>query len=168
MVDGIRPTLDVSGWDDALSMLKGPLRESLARSMAVAGGEVFRDEAKRQVPVDEGVLQSSIYLAYREKFSTKTRVQYSVSWNHRRAPHGHLIEFGHWRVNELVPIGAGGMWVATKERLPAPVWVPAQPFIRPAFDIGFNAAKVAMIRRGRERLPELLRGAGIAEGEATE
>jgi hypothetical protein len=102
-------------------------------------------------------------LAFKESKSTEQVVAYSVSWNAKGAPHGHLIEFGHWRVNVLVR-GPKGTWIATKERLPAPKWVPAHPFLRPALDSGGAAARAAMLKRGRERLPEILAGnVGAAE-----
>ena len=150
-----------------LDRLAGPLRVSLARSMAVAGGQVLRDEAKQLAPIGEdgpgispypGALRDAIYLAYRDTRSTDDRVVYSVSWNSKLAPHAHWIEFGHWRVNELVPIGAGGLWIATDDRLETPKWVPAQPFMRPAMG-AWPRAQQAMMQRARDRLPELLRGA---------
>lgn len=152
-----------------LDRLAGPLKTKLARSMGVAAGKVYRDEAKRRAPVgdhgpDEGLspypgaLRDSIYLAYREGRTTESQVVYSVSWNARIAPHAHWIEFGHWRINELIPIGAGGLWVATKDRLDTPQWVPAQPFMRPALDAMSGVAAQAAIERGRVRLSELLAG----------
>ena len=153
-----------------LEKLAGPLKTKLARSMAVAAGKEFRDEARRRAPIGEGsdmpgTLKESIYLAYREGKTTERQVVYSVSWNSRLAPHGHLVEFGHWRINKLMPIGAGGLWVATKERLDSPKWVPAHPFLRPAMDAKRNAAAEAGIERGRVRLAELLSGKHTGEGE---
>jgi HK97 gp10 family phage protein len=51
---------------------------------------------------------------------------YRVSWNKKKAPHGHLIEFGTSRT-------------------------PAYPFIRPAFDHIGRA-----IKAGQERMSERL------------
>lgn len=122
--------LDKSGWDTALARLDGPFKEKLARSMAVAGGTVLRDEAKQQCPVDSGLLQSSIYLAFKDGRSNAMQIVYSVSWNSRTAPHGHLIEFGTYKMA-------------------------AKPFLRPAYDHA-PRAQAAMIARGRERAAELL------------
>jgi HK97 gp10 family phage protein len=133
--------LDISEWASALDQL-GSLRVSLARSMAVAGGTILRDEAKRNAPVDTGLLRDSIYLAYKDGLSNEAQIVYSVTWNSKKAPHGHLIEFGHWHVQG----GKGGEKTS---------FTPAQPFLRPAFD-QMPRAKAAMIERGRERLPELL------------
>lgn len=153
----IKGSLDLSGWKAGIEKLSGPLKTSLARSMAVAGGEILRDEAKRQAPVDDGTLRNSIYLAYKDARSTEERVVYSVTWNSKKARHGHLLEFGHWQpyVVRKLP---NGDWFTTKEKLPSPKWISAKPFLRPAFDISKGKVAQAMFERGRERLQELLRG----------
>lgn len=151
----VRGKVDLSGM--GLNKLGGPLRQSLASSMLVAGGKVVRDEARVRVPVETGRLQQSIYLARDDKTSRDSTIVYNVSWNSRTAPHGHLIEFGHWRVNKVVPTGELGRWKATTERLPAPVWTPAHPFLRPAYEATKGRLLQVMVARGRERLPELIR-----------
>jgi HK97 gp10 family phage protein len=140
--------LDTSEWTAALAQLDGPFKEKLARSMAVAGGTILRDEAKQNAPVLTGLLRDSIYLAFKDSQSNEAQIVYSVSWNSKTAPHGHLIEFGHWHVQG----GKGG------ERTS---WTPAQPFLRPAFDHAGRAQK-AMIERGKVRAAELL--AEVANG----
>lgn len=165
----IQTKTDFSSALAGLDKLTGPLKTKVARSMAVAAGKVFRDEAKRRAPVgdqgpDEGIspypgaTREAIYLAYREGQTTEDKVVYSISWNSKIAPHAHWQEFGHWRVNELVPIGTGGLWVATKERLETPKWVPAQPFMRPALESMRQVAAQAAIERGKVRMAELLSG----------
>lgn len=150
-------TIDTREWEAGLAKLADPaMRESLARSMAVAGGQVLRDEAKLQAPVESGLLKSAIYLAHKEGKSTDSRVVYSVTWNAKKAPHGHLLEFGHWQ--PFVTIKVNGQWVSTNKRREQPKWVSARPFLRPAYDIGSARAQDAMIQRGRERLPQLLAG----------
>lgn len=142
-----------------LDGLGGPLATHLARSMAVAGGQVLRDEAKLLAPVESGLLKSSIYLAYKDGKSTQDNVTYSVTWNSKKAPHGHLLEFGHWQYYATYK-GADGEWHTNKNApLDKPRWVPAHPFLRPALDSAGPRAQAAMIERGRERLPELLQGA---------
>lgn len=133
MTSGLK--FDGSGWDQALAKLDGPFKEKLARSMAVAGGTILRDEAKQNAPVMTGLLRDSIYLAYKDGMSNGQQVVYSVTWNSRTAPHGHLIEFGHW--------GPGGSWVSAK------------PFLRPAYDHAPRAMQV-MMARGKVRAEELL------------
>ncbi len=163
MSDGFKADVDLSSVQAGLARLSGPLRESLARSMAVAGGKVLRDEAKLLAPKDSGLLASAIYLAYRDGKSTKDNVVYSVTWNASKAPHGHLLEFGHWQ-NYASYKGADGQWYTNKNApLATPKWVPAHPFLRPALDSAGARAKDAMIQRGRERLPELLAGKGATD-----
>jgi len=162
MVDGARAKVDMSGWNEVFDRLAGPARVSLARSMAVAGGEVVRDEAKmRASRGNTGKLAQAIYLAFRDAQSTDTHIEYSVTWNKAKAPHGHLPEFGYWQPFVVVKIG--DTWVTTDRRLTQPKWIPAEPFLRPAFEASRGRALQAMLARGRERLPELL-GQGDSAG----
>lgn len=151
----------------SLSKLGASLSISLARSMGVAGGQVMRDTAKALAPeydgstglaggsnIDRppppGLLKSAIYLAFKERMSNNGHVTYGISWNSKIAPHGHLVEFGHWRLNKIVN------GIPTNIPLKYPKWVPAHPFLRPALSAAMAPAKAAMVNRGKERLPELL------------
>jgi len=138
--------VDLSEVLQGLENLKD-IQTKVARSMAVAGGKIVRDEAKLRAPVETGTLRGAIYLAYREGKSTDTTVVYAVTWNSRKAPHGHLQEFGHWAV-QGGKRGKGGTETS---------WVPAKPFLRPAFEASLARMSQAMMERGRERLAELLR-----------
>ncbi|GAP66796.1 phage domain-containing protein 2 [Mizugakiibacter sediminis] len=158
MADGFKAIADTSSVLAGLDKLTGPIATHLARSMAVAGGQVLRDEAKLLAPVDSGLLQSAIYLAFKEAKSNDEGVTYSVTWNAKKAPHGHLLEFGHWQYYAAY-IGPDGEWHTNKAHpLANPRWVPAHPFLRPALDSAGPRAQAAMIERGRQRLPELLAG----------
>lgn len=156
MADGIK--FDGSEWVSAMAKLAGPLKTSLARSIAVGTGEVLRDEAKLLAPKESGKLAGSIYLAFKDGRSSESQVVYSVSWNHKVAPHGHLVEFGHWQPYKVVKL-ANGDWITTNTKLPTPKFIPAHPFLRPALDTAGARAVQAGIERGRKRLPELLREA---------
>jgi hypothetical protein len=69
-----------------------------------------------------GLLHSAIYHTYSERSSVVGKtVIYHVGWNARKAPHGHLIEYGHWTKT----VGVHGPL--------KPTWVPAEPFLRPAY-----------------------------------
>jgi len=171
MAKGLQAAFDTSGWSAGLDRLLGPARVSLARSMAVAGGEVLRDEAKVRAPRSgQGAvgefgpripLAETIYLAFRERYSGDKEVKYAVTWNKRKAPHGHLVEFGHWQIYPVIK-KADGTYVTDKRRkLATPKWVPASPFLRPAYEAASPRAQAAMIQRGRQRLPELLAGRGV-------
>jgi len=159
-----------------LDGLAGAAKQHLPRSMLVAAGTVIRDEAKVRAPVFDGstalrggsnvtkppqpgLLQEAIYLAYSDKRSLPEagRHTYSVSWNAKKAPHGHLLEFGHWRLNAI----QGGY--PKKAKLPEPKWVPAHPFLRPAYDAAISIAMQAAMDRGRERTSELLANPKLLE-----
>ena len=111
----IEAKVDFSSALAGLERLAGEARVSLARSMAVAGGQVFRDEAKLRAPVKTGRLRDSIYLAFRDGKSTDQQVMYSVTWNSKKAPHGHLVEFGHWQVVAAAILG----WLSSAQRISA-------------------------------------------------
>lgn len=169
MADTFEFKSDVKSALSGLDRLAGDMATHLARSMCVAGGKVIRDEAKLLAPVGTeeggsihpGALRDSIYLAFKDGSDGKN-VRYSVSWNAKKAPHGHLLEFGHWQPYVVAKI-AGGGYYSTKIKKDAPTWTPAHPFLRPALDSAGARATQAMIARGRERLPELL--AGGANGD---
>ncbi|MDH2052854.1 HK97 gp10 family phage protein [Achromobacter marplatensis] len=160
MASGLQAKFDTSGWAAGLDRLLGPARVSLARSMAVAGGEVLRDDAKARVNIVNGVLANAIYLAFREARSNDKEVQYAVTWNKSKAPHGHLVEFGHWQIYAVVRKPDGTYVTDKRRKLVTPKWVPAYPFLRPAYEAASSRAHAAMIARGRQRLPELLAGQG--------
>ena len=44
-----------------------------------------------------GQLRDAIYHVYADQLSSDGHAVYRVSWNAKKAPHGHLIEYGHWR-----------------------------------------------------------------------
>lgn len=126
--------------------------EEALRPAAQAGAQVFYDEMRARVPVAEGVLRDSIYQFYLERKSTEARQVYVVGPNKGKAPHWHLVEFGHWQPYAVVQID--GQFVTLKDRpLPAPVFVPAAPYIRPTLDATSTQALEAM----RERYTQALR-----------
>lgn len=157
-------TLDLSEWDRALDALDGPVKESLARRMAVEGGVLLRDAAKSNAAMaaneegvpTRGVLSNAILLAFDKRNSTQTMFTYNVSWNSKKAPHGHLIEFGHWQTH-VVYKAPNGQWYTAKDKpLDNPKWIPARPFLGPTMDSYGNVAIRVMILRGQRELPILL------------
>lgn len=138
----IKMDLDLGEIEKIFRKLSDPERIAhVARSTALAGAKVLREEAKVRAPKDEGTLRDSIYVAYAESDSTEILKTYTVSWNTKKAPHGHLIEFGHWLV-----IGANRIR-----------WVQPYPFLRPAYDAVIMQARDAMIARAKQRMSELLK-----------
>lgn len=164
---------------DAIRRLDGlaeAAKQHLPRSMLVAAGKVLRDEAKERAPVFDGatallggsnvtkppvpgLLREAIYLAYSEGRSIPSagKHTYSISWNSSKAPHGHLLEFGHWRINVI----QGGY--PKKARLESPSWVAAKPFLRPAYDSSISIALQSAMARGKERAQELLSNPSLLE-----
>lgn len=86
--------------------------------------------ARSHPKVLTGNLRDSILRAYSERSSTDYKKTYRVTWDIKKAPHGHLIEFGTSRS-------------------------PAYPFMRPAFDHIDEA-----IRAGNERMRERMKEVG--------
>lgn len=134
MADAMTMTFDASGLIAELDRLDVDAR-ALVRPAAQAGAQVFYDEVLRRVPVatephwrkggriiQPGALKKSIYQAYSSDHSNDAVATYHISWNARKAPHGHLIENGHWTKS----VGKHGPL--------KPHWVPAHPFIRPSYD----------------------------------
>lgn len=72
--------------------------EEAARPAAQAGAQVFYNRVKANVTKIgkvTGNLSSSIYQVYSRDNSGRGVAQYHVSWNQKKAPHGHLVEYGH-------------------------------------------------------------------------
>lgn len=168
----ITAAFDTSPWDAEFATMRGPMKESLARRMGVAGARVLSAEAKRWVPVKDGRLQKAIYHAYDKKEARPNHFTYKVSWNSSHiggAPHGHLIEFGHWMPYRVVFRRGRFITLAKKTggvmewSIPHPAggqgkWVPPKPFLRPAWEIGLSQARAAMLAAGRREVPILLSG----------
>lgn len=160
---------DVSAALSGLTTLD-KVKYPLARSMAVAGGTILRDEAKARAPIgthseNPGALADSIYLAFKDTRSTDTTIRYSVSWNAAKAPHGHLVEFGYWQPYVVFAGPSGWRTLATGDgrrggsgvlRKDGPKWIPPKAFLRPAYDASLPRMQQAMVQRGRVRLGELM------------
>lgn len=149
-----------------LEQLSEQVQGPALRSAAHAGAEVVYNELHARVPRHSGALKSAIYRWHDDKASVPGRQVYAAGVNMAKAPHWHNVEYGHWRINVVVRDAAGRM-VFTKERLPQPVWVPASPYLRPAFEAARATAEQAMRQRFYARLAELRAGGDAAATEAT-
>lgn len=156
--------MDLSSVLAAFDVLDGPFKESLARKMLVEGGVLLRDQATANALIPDnkesaerrGVLAAAMYLVFNKEESTQTLFTYKVSWNAKQAPHGHLIEFGHWR-NQKVYKAANGQWYTIKDEfLDTPKWVAARPFLGPAFDQYGGIAIKNMLDRGKREFASTL------------
>lgn len=123
----------------AIASFREQLTGEALRKAAGAGAKVLYDEMQLRARgadggphVQTGTLSGSIY-RYFDKQSKPGTFTYYIGPNVKKAPHWHLLEFGHWRVNMLVRLPNGRL-IPTKERLEHPVWVTARPYIRPTLD----------------------------------
>lgn len=115
------------------SKLEKVVKDKVLFSGAATMAKVIADEVRLnasppRIGRKSGNLQASIYWVYSAERSTDDRKTYRVSWNKRKAPHGHLLEFGTSKM-------------------------PAHPFLRPAFSRVNDAIKQAKERMA-ERLAE--------------
>lgn len=132
---------------------------SAVRPAAQAGAQVLYDEVKLNVgriKKKTGNLDASIYQAFSAdnsrvsgaKFGGNEAYEhatYHISWNARKAPHGHLVEYGHLMTRKAY-IGSDGRWYTSKVKI-EPKLVGARPFLRPAFD----AKRVAALQAAEDR-----------------
>lgn len=142
----------------ALERLQEDVKQHVVRPAAHAGALVFYEEVRRNAPVYQGEaftrkngvkvtpsqLRNAIYRVYVKDKSDESRAFYQISWNHTKAPHGHLIEYGHWIVKRR-----NGVKVRVGR-------APAIGFVRRSFDRA-QAAVDAMRERAAERMQEVLR-----------
>ena len=93
----VKFTLDTGALNKALAGIEGSLTDAV-RPAAQAAAQVIYDAAKSNVGkirTKTGNLSSSIYQAFKDKQSSETKAAYEVSWNPKKAPHAHLVEYGH-------------------------------------------------------------------------
>lgn len=169
MANGARRTrVDMSevikGFDKLLAV-----KEPVARAMGVAMGQDVRDEAKVRAPIlkpenvgldnqQPGVLRDAIYLAFdkRGRVLNGASYKYVVSWNSKRAPHGHLVEFGHM-MPFMYARTADGRYYTPKPTTPTGgFFVAAQPFLGPAFDAKIGTLARTAAAAGAIKLKELM------------
>lgn len=183
MADNLTVRFDTSEWENFFDRLASTkLRESLARRMGVSIGVVFRDEAIRRAPdgpqnhapstprANWGKLKESIYLALKDD-STEIRIHYGVRWNDKKAPQGHLLEFGYKQPYVVYKDKDGNFHtLANKKgegvlREGGPKQYGPWPFLGPAYDAMYQVAMKAGIERGRMEVPELLlNGQAVPDG----
>lgn len=130
---------------DALRALDNIASESVLRQAAVAGARVIFDEVKLRAPVGDatyerkggthvpGTLRNSILIAYDKEVSVEGKLaSYIVTWS-KEAFYGRFIEFGTSKM-------------------------PAQPFLRPAYEAKKTAAAQAVDGVIQTKVAELTHG----------
>lgn len=147
--------LEVKGLVDlqrALQDLPVKIERNVMRGAVNAGGQVFRKEARANVPVKSGDLRNSIRVSVR--VSAKAGViDGTVKAGDRKAFYAHMVEFGTQR--HVIKARKGGM-LNINGRLVSQVDHPgarAKPFMRPAFDKAGQASIKAFADYIRKRLP---------------
>lgn len=151
-------SMDTTGLNQWLNELEAEA-EAAVRPAAQAGAQVLYDEVKRNVARlkrKTGNLDRAIYQAFSPDNSVDGKVTYHVSWNRRKAPHGHLVEFGHLQRYEISFDPNTRRFTTHKDRpLAAPKQVAARPFVRPAmakFPQALEAAKAELFKRLDQKL----------------
>lgn len=152
-------SLDLSGLAATVDAMNADVLAA-ARPAAQAGAQVLYDDVRRNVSRIKrktGKLAASIYQAYSADHSGRGRATYHISWNAKKAPHGHLVEFGHLQRYEVTHDPKTGRFITHKDKpLASPVQVPGRPFIRPAI-AKMPEAEEAM----RERFMQELAARGV-------
>lgn len=166
--------VDLSGLDALFDQL-GDAAEEAARPAAQAAAQVLYDDVKKNVQAigkKTGKLAASIYQAYSASNSGPGKATYQVSWNHKKAPHGWLVENGYLQryryyqnargqVRPMVRPGMDGHPRPTRGdsqavkdayymTLPTPIQVPAKAFVRRAMDKfpqAYAAAEAEYLKR---------------------
>lgn len=148
--------VDMQAVNALVSGLKADMEDAV-RPAAQAAAQVLYDEVKRNVSRigrKKGNLASAIYQAFSQDNSGNGKATYHVSWNARKAPHAHLVEYGYIQRYQVI-VTSTGRFVTLKNRpLSQPRQVAARPFIRPAvakFDEAAKAAEAEILRRFLEK-----------------
>jgi hypothetical protein len=84
---------------DAVREFGDKVKGEPLRRAAGAGARVLYEEMRQRVPVREGKLKESIYRYWVRRDGDSERQTYYIGPNKSKAPHWHLIEYGHMRVN---------------------------------------------------------------------
>jgi hypothetical protein len=82
--------------------------QAAARPAAQAGAQVLYDQVKANVARLRRV--TGIYQAFADGESGEGRATYRISWNQKKAPHGHLVEFGYLQRYEIARDARGRMF----------------------------------------------------------
>ena len=103
-------------------------------------------------------LAAGIWAVLRAWSTPGGKATYHVSWNPRKAPHGHLVEWGHLQRYEVSRDPKTDRFITHRDKpLATPRQVSGRPFIRPALAAKGEAAQQAM----RDRYLEELRQRGV-------
>jgi HK97 gp10 family phage protein len=104
--------------------------QAATRPAAQAGSQVLYDAVKANVPrsteghwfhgtsfkktgqkywFNPGTLSKAIYQVYSKDNSTNGKATYQISWNHKKAPYGHMVEYGTRRSQPVAFVRRAGL-----------------------------------------------------------
>jgi HK97 gp10 family phage protein len=135
--------------DAFLQQVSVKVEKNILRAALRAGANEFKEDARQQVPVDEGDLRRSIRVSTRAKKGT---VYAYLKAGGRKAPHAHLVEFGTAAHKIMAKKGSALVVNGKAVRDVDHPGAKAKPFMRPSFDTGAQSALVAVGEKIRERL----------------
>lgn len=119
--------------------------QAATRPAAQAGSQVLYDAVKANVPrstqghwfhgtsfkktgtkywFDPGTLSKAVYQVYSKDNSTNGQATYQISWNHRKAPYGHMVEYGTRRSRPVAFVRRAGL------KMPAALQAAETEFMR--------------------------------------
>lgn len=170
----VKMGLDTTGLEQYLDALAEDAQAAV-RPAAQAAAQVLYERVQMNVATlgrKSGNLASAIYQAYSPEQSTDGKAVYNVSWNHKTAPHGHLVEYGYLQryryyqdaqgnVRPMVRAGMEGKARPTRRAsqsaknayyvtLDTPKQVPGKAFVRSAQSAmgeAYKAAEEELLRR---------------------
>lgn len=103
-------TSELEAYLDAM----GAAAQDAVRPAAQAGIQILYDAIQVNVSAMgrvTGNLGTSIYQYYSQENSVEgVSAEYHASWNHKKAPHGHLLEFG-WMQRYEIRLNKKGEWI---------------------------------------------------------
>lgn len=153
-MSSLKISLD-AGLRAQLRQFEQKLKDEVIASAVAAGAKVLYDELLLRVPIVSGVLESSIYRYMDPNAKGTLRSTYWVGVNMAKAPHWHLVEYGHMQSYQAMFIKGKG-WVTLKNRpLSSPRFVPGRPFIRPTATAKMGEALEAVKKRFAEKIREV-------------
>lgn len=131
--------ININQLDDFLAAKHQKVQKAI-RPAAQAGAQVLYEAVLANVRAlgrKTGNLASAIYQVYSNQSVPGQKAVYHVSWNHIKAPHGRLVEYGHIQ-KYAAYVGKDGQWyTAKKNGKPVPLaggprQIAPRPFVRPA------------------------------------
>lgn len=162
----------------SLNQLQKHVEDNILRSSARAGALVFYDLMHAYAPYKDGKLLNAIYHKFIPEVERDTYKSYRIGVNHKKAPHWHLLEYGHIMYYQAIRKPNGefvtlirpdkkglpkpGRWASRQAkdeyyvpRKNGPVHWLGTAFVRRSYDDGKQMAYTAVINRARQRFNDI-------------